>query len=99
MKLPKPRLSVAERLWQLVEAMAFLCQHLAAGPQPARVLLKAARTAGIAERTLHRAKDALGVRPERSGGYGAHGQWTGYPLQAAGEVVSTSARKEPGVAS
>lgn len=53
--------------------MAFLRQHLASGPQPARTLLKAARKAGIAERTLHRAKDLLDVTSERSGGYAGHG--------------------------
>lgn len=78
-QLPHRRLSAAERLRRLEEAKAFLRQQLAAGPQAARVILKAARAAGIATRTLHRAKDALGVRPERSGGYGAHGKWTWYP--------------------
>ena len=77
--MPSPYSSAAERLRRLEEAKAFLRQHMTAGPQPARTLLKAARAAGIATRTLHRAKDALGVRPERSGGYGAHGQWTWYP--------------------
>lgn len=78
-KLPSQSISAAERLRRLEESKAFLRAHLAAGPQPARTLHKAARAAGIATRTLHRAKDALGVRPERSGGYGAHGQWTWYP--------------------
>lgn len=48
-KLPKQRLSAEERLRRLEEAMAFLRQHLVAGPQPTRDLLKAAKAAGIAE--------------------------------------------------
>ena len=87
------QLSVAERLRRLEEAKAFLRQQLAAGPQPARAVLKAARAAGIATRTLHRAKDALGVRPERSGGYGAHGRWTWYPPAAADFMASPLVRK------
>lgn len=89
-KMPSQWISAAERLCRQEEAKAFLRQHLAAGPQPARVLLKAARAAGIATRTLHRAKDALGVRPERSGGYGAHGQWTWYPPEAGRSATSPS---------
>ena len=98
-KIPSQRSSAVERQRRLEEAMAFLRQHLAAGPQPTRALLKAARDSGIAARTLHRAKDALSVRPERSGGYGAHGQWTWYPLATAGQASTTSARKEQVVAS
>ena len=82
-QLPNQRLSLAARLRRLEEAKAFLRQQLAAGPQPARAILKAAKAAGIATRTLHRAKDALGVMPARSGGYGAHGKWTWYPPGAA----------------
>lgn len=89
-KLPNRRISAAERLRRLEEAKVFLRAHLAGGPQPARALLKAARAAGIATRTLHRAKDALGVRPERSGGYGAHGQWTWYPPAAGGQATTSS---------
>lgn len=75
-KLPNQRLSVAELLRRLEEALAFLRQHLAFGPQPARALLKAARAAGIAERTLHLAKDLLGVTTEHTGW---HGQWIWQP--------------------
>jgi hypothetical protein len=89
-QMPSQRISAAERLRRLEEAKAFLRAHLAIGPQPARSLLKAARAAGIATRTLHRAKDALGIRPERSGGYGAHGQWTWYPPEAGGSSASPS---------
>jgi putative DNA primase/helicase len=43
------------------EAMAFLLDILGNGPASAKVVLAAAREAGIAERTLHRAKKALRV--------------------------------------
>ncbi len=79
-KLPKPRVSAEERLRRLEEAIAFLRQRLAAGPQPAKTLLQAAYTAGIAERTLHRAKDVLGVTTEHTGW---HGQWIWQPPSAA----------------
>ncbi len=79
-KLPKPRVSAEERLRRLEEAIAFLRQHLADGPQPAKTLLQAAKSAGIAERTLHRAKDVLGVTAEHTGW---HGQWIWRPPAAA----------------
>ena len=91
-KLPKPQMSAAERLRRLEEAMAFLRQHLAAGPQPARTLLKAARQVGIAERTLHRAKDLLGIRTTRAGGYAERGQWIWYPPAVAGGSLPVAAR-------
>ena len=75
-KLPKQRLSAAERLHRLEEAIAFLHHHLATGPQPAKTLLQAAGAAGIAVRTLHRAKDVLLVTTEHTGW---HGQWVWVP--------------------
>jgi hypothetical protein len=89
-KMPNQHSSAAERLRRLEEAKAFVRVHLAAGPQPARRLLRAARAAGIATRQLHRAKDALGVRPERLGGYGAHGQWTWYLPEGGGPAAAPS---------
>ena len=89
--LPKPRLSAAERLRRLEEAKVFLRQHLAAGPQPARSLLKTAKAAGIAERTLHRAKDLLDVTTERAGGYAEHGQWIWYPPPVTGASAMPAA--------
>lgn len=94
-KLPKLRFSATERLRRLEEAMAFLRQHLAAGPQPARTLLNAAYAAGIAERTLHRAKDLLGVTTERAGGYAARGQWIWSPPTAT--VTLSKPASERGV--
>jgi hypothetical protein len=68
------RLSAAERLLRLEEAKGFLSQHLAASQEPAQTVLKAANVAGLATRTLHRAKasrvggNRLGVRTARSKG-------------------------------
>lgn len=91
-KMPIQWVSVTERLCRLEEAKVFLHQQLAAGPKPARAVLKAARAAGIASRTLHRAKDALGVTPERSGGFGAYGKWTWYPPRAKNLMISPPER-------
>ena len=91
-KMPKQRVGAAERLRRLEEAKAFLRLQLAAGPQPARAILKSARVAGISTRTLHRAKDALGVMPERAGGYGAHGKWTWYPPGVEDPIGSPTER-------
>ncbi|HLV99398.1 MAG TPA: hypothetical protein VKT82_12055 [Ktedonobacterales bacterium] len=78
-KVPQQQRSAAERLRRLEEAIAFLRQHLATGPQPAKTLLQAAKAAGIAERTLHRAKDVLGVTAEHTGW---HGEWVWVPPTA-----------------
>lgn len=75
-KRPIQRMSAEERLRRLEEAIAFLRQQLATGPQPAKALLQAAKSAGIAERTLHRAKDVLAVTTEHTGW---HGQWVWRP--------------------
>jgi hypothetical protein len=66
--------SAEERLRRLEEAKAFLLMQVADGPQPAWAILRAARAAGIATRTLNRAKAALGVRVQREG-CGGQGQW------------------------
>ena len=73
-KLPKQRLNAEERLRRLEEAKAFLRQHLTPESMPARVLINNAKAAGIASRTLHRAKDVLGVRVQRQD-WGQDGQW------------------------
>jgi hypothetical protein len=57
------------------EAQEFLRLELAQGPRPAREIAKAARDAGIKERTLDRAKQKLRVRSEREGGIGGEGVW------------------------
>ena len=73
-QVPKQRLSAEERLRRLEEAKAYLSQHLTAHPTPAKVLIKEAKAAGIASRTLHQAKDALGGQVQRQG-WGQGGQW------------------------
>jgi len=61
--------------------MTFLRDILANGAQPAKAVLAAARDAGIAERTLHRAKKALGVvsgKPQ----FAAEWLWTMRPKRS-----------------
>lgn len=77
-KLPMRTAHALARMRRLEEAKAFLRQHLAGGPQPAKGLLQDATAAGIAERTLHRAKDVLGVQAQRRG-WGEGGQWVWVP--------------------
>jgi RecA-family ATPase len=48
------------------EAMDFLRDYLASGPKNARSTQKAAEEAGIAPRTLRRARERLKVKPQRS---------------------------------
>ncbi|HZR98654.1 MAG TPA: hypothetical protein VFE37_08110, partial [Chloroflexota bacterium] len=59
------------------EAVAFLRAALADGPQPAAGVLEAARAAGLAERTLRRAKATLGVGARKDGARG--GWWWDLP--------------------
>lgn len=54
----------------LAEAKAVLKDILAQGPMPSRWVKKQAKEAGIADRTLDRAKQVLGVRSDKSGGIG-----------------------------
>jgi len=69
-----------DRQRRLAKAKAFLARKLAGGPQAANTLLQAAKTAKIATRMLHRAKDELGVRTTHTGW---HGQWVWQPPAAA----------------
>ncbi len=62
----------------LVEAQDFLGVVLAVGRVSAREVQEEARTAGISERTLKRAKQALGVDVEREGEAGKRGGGTWY---------------------
>jgi hypothetical protein len=87
--VPTPHMSAAERLRRLEEAKAFLCQYLASSPHLARDVLKAANAAGIATRTLNRAKAALGVQVQRDG-WGKRGRWVWLPLS-----VSTVSQQSP----
>jgi hypothetical protein len=60
----------------LGEAKEFLTAELAHGPKPAKVVQKAARAAGIFERTLERAKAALGVHAQKMGGSSSPWCWS-----------------------
>jgi hypothetical protein len=60
----------------LAEAKSFLIDLLTAGPLPRKELEKAADGAGISDKTLRRAKTALGVVAERTGGLAGEGKWT-----------------------
>ncbi len=51
----------------LAEAEALLLELLREGPRLATVVKAEARQAGIAERTLWRAKDKLGVKAQKDG--------------------------------
>lgn len=57
------------------EARDFLTDMLSDGPQPVRELRRLARDAGIASRTLDRAKQALGITSHRIGKLGSSGEW------------------------
>ncbi len=59
----------------LDDARAWLEAELEVGPQRAAVLLTTARKDGHSEKTVRRAKDALGVETERTGGLGRDGYW------------------------
>jgi hypothetical protein len=48
------------------EAKAFLADLLADGPMPSKEVLKNARDAGVAERTLRRAAQDLGVQKSKT---------------------------------
>jgi hypothetical protein len=61
----------------LAEAVRVLKEILADGPLPAGNVKRMAATAGVAERTLQRARHALGVSARRQGfGPGTHYEWT-----------------------
>jgi hypothetical protein len=61
----------------MAEAMRVLKEILADGPQAAGNVKRVAKTAGVAERTLDRARWALGVVSQRKGfGKDAHYEWS-----------------------
>ena len=57
------------------DAETFLRELLADGPQPAKDVQKAAREAGIADKTLERARYRLGVASKRQEGAGKASPW------------------------
>jgi putative DNA primase/helicase len=82
----------AEDASKLEAAKSFLRGALADGPVPFEVLQSDARAAGIAERTLRRAKDALDVRAVRTG-FGKDGHWT-WELPSDGPSLETKSWAE-----
>jgi hypothetical protein len=75
----------------LAEAGDILRLVLADGPRPAAAVLAEARAAGVGDRTLRRARRALGIRARKTG---PHGTWVlELPLPSAmpdGELASPS---------
>lgn len=69
-------------------AMAFLRRLLANGPVEAEAAQAAARAADISEKTLQRAKAALGVISDRTG-FGPDGRWT-WVLPSKGISTATT---------
>jgi hypothetical protein len=75
------------------EAQSFLCSVLAGGePLPARLVFAMARDAGVAARTLKRAKRKAGVRTVRRG-FGAGSTWL-WSLAGAGAGADGEACEE-----
>ncbi|MFQ5496168.1 MAG: hypothetical protein ACE5EX_12400, partial [Phycisphaerae bacterium] len=75
------------------DAERFLRDALADGPVRASEVRRLARDAGIAKRTLERAKDRLGVRSDRVG-FGGDGQWRwAMPDSAEPSKVATDPSK------
>ena len=56
-------------------ASVFLLEKLSSGPRPAKDIIASARTAGIADHTLRRACNSLGVERRRVGGRNGHWDW------------------------
>lgn len=66
----------AEESNTLVDARNFLADFLQDGPRDAQLVMQQARRAGVSERTLYRAKAALGIASSKAGiGEGQHWQW------------------------
>jgi AAA domain len=59
----------------LEEARAYLSERLGAGPMPAKQVTSEARSLGISDRTLQRAKRVLGIVGDRQG-FGGSVTWT-----------------------
>lgn len=75
------------------EAAAWLADYLAVGPKPADTVFREARKAGHSDKTLRRAKKAIGVRSTKDG-FGYSGQWvwayTGHDIAKAPEGAHVS---------
>ncbi|MBI2321340.1 MAG: AAA family ATPase [Chloroflexi bacterium] len=69
------------------EAKDWLRSALMTGARPSKDLQREARGAGIADITLRRAREALGIRPQRVG-YGSAGEWM-WALPTTAEQASS----------
>jgi KaiC/GvpD/RAD55 family RecA-like ATPase len=75
------------------EAVEFLQEELSLGARPAKEIDKARRDAGISERTLRRARESLGIKPQKNG---LNGAWTWELPQDAQGVGATQDGQRPG---
>jgi AAA domain-containing protein len=78
----------------LADAKEFLLDLLTAGPVAAKDMERLARDAGIAKRTLDRAKGVLGVKSTRIGELGQGGKWV-WALPSDGDPVLSKNAKNP----
>ncbi len=82
------------------EAVEFLNEMLADGPERATVLVREAKANGISERTLRRAKGALRVESKRRVGLAGKGHWDWVPPDSKepddGDRVSASEAESDG---
>lgn len=76
----------------LDEAGGFLLDTLAGGPQSVKDIIKEARSAGIAERTLKRAKAALGVGSVKVNVPGGNAYWA-WQLSSKGAMGANGAKQ------
>lgn len=77
------------------EAKEFLSRVLASGsPYPSKAIFEEAESQGIKQRTLFRAKKALGIKASRQGGLGNEGSWS-WRLPAAADDVADDDEGEP----
>ena len=60
---------------KLDQAKAIVAEMLAAGPCSPKVVQLACKQAGIGEKTCKNAREELGVKSQKVGGYGSKGQW------------------------
>jgi hypothetical protein len=82
----------AEESNALSDARNFLTEFLKGGPQGADAVFREARRARVSDRTLYRAKAALGILSKKEGiGDGQHWEW-GLPKIASNETLATFAQ-------
>ena len=82
----------------MADAEMFLLEELAFGPVEVKTVRRNAREAGIADRTLDRAKAKIGVVSERVGGIAGEGRWT-WALPKSATLRAPSENADAGVVS